>query len=56
MGLGNIGIKEYNNFHFSHTFFLNFYNSVAISYKPFKFGVAILDTLTEGTMSQIFFI
>ena len=34
--------------------FLNLDNSFDIIYKLFKFGVVILDIVTEGTVSQIF--
>ena len=34
--------------------FLNLHISVNIVYKPFKFGLVILDILSEGTVSQIF--
>ena len=34
--------------------FVNLHISVNIVYKPFKFGLVILDILSEGTISQIF--
>ena len=48
MEFGKISSKEYN------FFFLNLDNSVAISYKLFKFGMVILDTITQGIVSQNF--
>ena len=37
-----------------HLIFFNVDNSVNITYKPFKFGVVIFDTIIEGNVSQIF--
>ena len=54
--LENIRSKEYKKISFFAFIFLNLYNSVAIFYKLFKSGVAMLDTITEGTVSQIFYL
>ena len=43
-------------FSFFASIFLNLDNSVDILYKLFKFGVIILYTITEGTVSQIFYL
>ena len=54
MELVNISSKEYRNSHFSLSFFLNLYNSVAITCTLFRFSVVILDTIKEGQVPQIF--
>ena len=46
--------REYNNYQFLPFFNLDY--SVDIISKLLKFGVVILDIITEGTVSQIFFI
>ena len=53
--LENISSKEYNNFIFCRNI-LNLDNSFDIVYKLFKFGVVILDIITEGAVSQTFYL
>ena len=51
-----MGSKEYTNYHFFGVTFLNLYNSVNMIYRLFKCGVVILDSIMEGTVSQIFYL
>ena len=52
----NICLKECENSILLPTFFLNLDNSIYIVHRLLKFSIVILDIITEGTVSHIFYL